>query len=142
MSLLPKNFALSETQWARRGKMLEIQEKLTPDGYEELIKRAADPSLHITEALDKNDVIGYIAYSYKPDVTVIYDYDDGGDLMLCDGLIRSVLFKTCLKGIEKVELKCSDEKCVPLERLRFVPEGVRVIEKPDSFMNGCKNCSH
>lgn len=122
--------------------MLEIQEKFSTEGYEELVKSANDPLLHITEALDKGNVIGFIAYSYSSDAAIIYDYDDGGDLMLCDGLARSVLFKTCLKGIGKVEIKCSDEKLVSLEKLKFVKRGDRVIEDPDSFMNGCANCRH
>lgn len=122
--------------------MLEIQEKFSVEGYEELAERANDPDLHITEALDKGEVIGYIAYSYRTESTVIYDYDDGGELMLCDGLVRSVLFKTCLKGIGRVEIECPEEKLLPLERLRFIPHGSRLIEDPDSFMNGCQNCKH
>ena len=80
--------------------MLEIQERFDTAGYEELL--AANPGvvkLHITEALDGGNVLGFIAYSYEGDKTVVYDYDDGGDLMLCDGLVRSVMFKSCLKAI-------------------------------------------
>ena len=46
--------------------------------------------------MDKNNVIGFIAYAYNDDAVIIYDFDDGGDLYLCDGLVRSVLFKGCL----------------------------------------------
>lgn len=90
--------------------MLEIREKFTADGYEELSESEASDSFHITEAVDKDEVIGFIAYSYKKDKTVVYDYDDGGDLMLCDGLVRSVIFKSCIKAVETMEFRLSDEK--------------------------------
>ena len=44
--------------------MLEIQERFDTAGYEELL--AANPGvvkLHITEALDGGNVLGFIAYS-------------------------------------------------------------------------------
>ena len=65
--------------------MLEIQEKFSTEGYEELVKKAGSAELHITEALDGGNVTGYIAYSYSSDKTVIYGLDDGNDLLLCDG---------------------------------------------------------
>ncbi len=122
--------------------MLEIREKLSCEGYEELEEKTKAAELHITEAFDKETVIGFVAYSYEADKTVIYDYDDGGELMLCDGLIRSVLFKSCLKGIGSVELACGGEKLESLERLRFITKGSRVIDDPDSFMNGCEHCKN
>ena len=51
--------------------------------------------------------------------------DDGGDLMLCDGLVRSVLFKSCLKGIGTAVFDIEDSS---------------KLENIDSFMNGCDNC--
>lgn len=123
--------------------MLEIQEKFSHEGYEALLERASEPEkLHITEALDKGEAIGFIAYSYECERTVVYDYSDGGDLLLCDGLVRSVLFKTCLKGIDTVEFQLSDkQKYENLVKLRFLNEGASVLENPDSFMNSCKNCN-
>lgn len=122
--------------------MLEIREKLSYEGYEELAEKAKPAELHITEAFDKETVIGFVAYSYEADKTVIYDYNDGEELMLCDGLIRSVLFKSCLKGIGTVELACGAEKLESLERLRFIGKGCRIIDDPDSFMNGCEHCKN
>ena len=124
--------------------MLEIQEKLDTKGYEELIEAHRDVvMLHITEALDRGAAIGFIAYSYEGDRTVVYDYDDGGDLMLCDGLVRSVLFKSCLKAIDKCEFKLPDDrKYEHLIKLRFLSGDSRIAENIDSFMNGCENCKH
>ena len=60
--------------------MLEIQEKFSSDGYENVIAEAGSKNLHITEAMDKNNVIGFIAYAYNDDAVIIYDFDDGLDL--------------------------------------------------------------
>ncbi|MBO5383891.1 MAG: hypothetical protein J6A30_06285 [Ruminococcus sp.] len=123
--------------------MLEIQEKFSSEGYEELISFAEGVELHITEALDKGEVTGFIAYAYENDRTVVYDYDDGGDLMLCDGLVRSVIFKSCLKGIETAEFRLMDkERYDNLRKLRFIPENSNIAENIDSFMNGCQNCKN
>ncbi|MBQ6212107.1 MAG: hypothetical protein IJJ57_04330, partial [Ruminococcus sp.] len=80
--------------------MLEIQERYDTVGYEKLSERVGKAELHITEALDRGEAIGFIAYSYGAEKTVVYDYDDGGDLMLCDGMVRSVMLKSVLKGIK------------------------------------------
>lgn len=123
--------------------MLEIREKFIADGYEELFGSAVSDSFHITEAVDKDKVIGFIAYSYETDKTIVYDYDDGGDLMLCDGLVRSVIFKSCLKAVEVVEFQLSDEKkYADLRKLKFLAENSKTAENIDSFMNGCQDCRH
>lgn len=123
--------------------MLEIQEKFSSEGYEALVSYAEDAELHITEALDKGEVIGFIAYAYEKDRTVVYDYEDDGDLMLCDGLVRSVIFKSCLKGIETAEFRLlNKEKYENLRRLRFISENSDTAENIDSFMNGCQNCKN
>ena len=124
--------------------MLEIQERFDTEGYEELVSAHKNVvKLHITEALDKGSVIGFIAYSYEGDRTVIYDYEDNGDLMLCDGLVRSVLFKSCLKAIDKAVFELPDEhKYEPLRKLRFISGESRTAENIDSFLNGCENCKH
>ena len=124
--------------------MLEIQERFDTAGYEELL--AANPGvvkLHITEALDGGNVLGFIAYSYEGDKTVVYDYDDGGDLMLCDGLVRSVMFKSCLKAIEKCEFRLPDKTGYDaLKKLRFLEGDSTVADDLDRFMNSCEHCNH
>lgn len=123
--------------------MLEIQEKFSTEGYEAVADAAKGKQLHITEALDNGTVIGFIAYSYDDDVTVVYDYDDGGELLLCDGLVRSVMFKSCLKGIQVMTFRLpAADKYKSLRRLKFIPEGSDTAENLDGFMNGCENCRH
>ena len=123
--------------------MLEIQEKFSSDGYEKLKKAAGSAELHITEALDRNDVIGFIAYSYGAEKTVVYDYDDGGDMMLCDGLVRSVMLKSVLKGIKHMLFELPDDcKYENLKKLRFISGDNRQCADLESFMNGCQNCKN
>ncbi len=123
--------------------MLEIQERFDTAGYEHIITAAGDNIPHITEAMDGGKAIGFIAYAYEADKTIVYDYDDGGDLMLCDGLVRSVMFKSVLKGIETMEFSLPEkEKFTNLVRLKFLAEGEVICEDLNSFMNGCQNCKH
>lgn len=121
--------------------MLEIQEKFSTEGYESVADASKGSMLHITEAFDKGNVIGFIAYSYEGARTIVYDYSDGGDLFLCDGLVRSVMFKSCLKGINTVTFTLSDtSKYKNLRKLRFISADSDTAENIDNFMNGCKNC--
>lgn len=121
--------------------MLEIQEKFSFDGYENLVKAVGNNNLHITEAVNGEKTIGYIAYAYETDKTLIFDYDDGGDLFLCDGLIRSVLFKSCLKGIDTAVFELIDNsKIDKLIKLNFVQNDNLSLKNLDDFMNSCKKC--
>ena len=121
--------------------MLEIQEKFSTEGYEELAERAGNAGLHITEALDGGKVTGYIAYSYGSDKTVVYGFDDGGDLLLCDGLVRSVMFKSVLKGIEHMLFEI-DGSMDNLVKLKFLRDGSRMCSDLSGFMNSCQSCKH
>lgn len=123
--------------------MLEIQERFDTAGYEHIIEAAGDNNPHITEAMDGGKAIGFIAYAYDADKTIVYDYDDGGDLMLCDGLVRSVMFKSVLKGIETMEFSLPENgKLNNLIRLKFLAEGQVVCNDLNSFMNGCQHCKN
>lgn len=121
--------------------MLEIQEKFDTAGYESVIAAAGINNVHITEALDGSRVIGFIAYAYEADRTVVYDYDDGGDLMLCDGLVRSVMLKSAMKGIEAMAFELPEKaKLENLEKLHFITADSNICQDLDSYMNGCESC--
>ena len=123
--------------------MLEIQERFDTVGYEKLAPEADHAALHITEALDRESVIGFIAYSYGTEKTVVYDYDSGGDIMLCDGLVRSVMLKSVLQGIKHMlfDLK-EDGKFADLKKLGFIRGDSRQCNDLESFMNGCQSCKN
>lgn len=121
--------------------MLEIREKNSAEGYEDLAVLAGENGLHIAESYEKGAVSGYIAYAYDEDKTVIYDYGSGGDLALCDGLVRSVLFKSILKGIDTAVFMLMDkQKYENLIKLKFITADKNIMHNLNEFMNGCKNC--
>jgi len=123
--------------------MLEIQEKFDTSGYERIIEAAGVNNVHITEALDCGRAVGFIAYAYEAERTVVYGYDDGGDLMLCDGLVRSVMFKSVLKGIETMVFELPDKGLyADLVKLKFLTHGTNVCDDLNSFMNGCASCKN
>ena len=123
--------------------MLEIQERFDNTGYEHIAAAAGINNVHITEALDGGRATGFIAYAYEAERTVVYDLDDGGDLMLCDGLVRSVMLKSAMKGIETMTFELPDtSKLAPLVKLRFLAPGSNVCENIDSFMNACEHCKN
>ncbi|MDE6670572.1 MAG: hypothetical protein K2K16_00090 [Ruminococcus sp.] len=116
--------------------MLEIRENLSRENYD-----FTGDNVHITEAFENNKVTGYIAYSYENDRTVIHGLDDGGDLLLCDGLVRSVIFKSTLKSIGTLVFDTSD--CLDnLRKLKFITGENMTVENIDRFMNGCSDCNH
>lgn len=123
--------------------MLEIQEKFGTDGYENIVSKTGGTEIHITEALDRNEVIGYITYAYTNGKTIVYGFDDGGDLMLCDGLVRSVMFKSVLKGIEHMLFEIEEEKYFEnFRKLKFLKDDSRMCSDLSSFMNSCQSCKH
>lgn len=123
--------------------MLEIQEKFDFAGYESVVAAAGVNNVHITEALDADSPIGFIAYAYEAERTIVYDYDDGGDLLLCDGLVRSVMFKSVLKGIETMVFQLPDKtRYESLVKLRFLESGSDTCENLDGFMNACEHCNN
>ncbi len=123
--------------------MLEIQEKFDSAGYESVVAAAGVNNVHITEALDADSPIGFIAYAYEAERTIVYDYDDGGDLLLCDGLVRSVMFKSVLKGIETMVFQLPDKtRYESLVKLRFLESGSDTCKNLDGFMNACEHCNN
>ena len=65
----------------------------------------------------------------------------GSDLNQCDGLVRSVLFKAELKGIERAVFRVNKpEMQKRLALLRFVKNDENVLENIASIMDSCKSC--
>ena len=61
--------------------------------------------------------------------------------MLCDGLVRSVMLKSVLKGINHMLFQIEDEsKFETLRKLRFLSGDSRQCGDLESFMNGCQSC--
>ena len=123
--------------------MLTILEQKDTARYADLLKGLDMPAgaLHVSELTEPDGVKGYILYAYEPAQVVILALDDGGDLNYCDGLVRSVLFKAELKGLERADFRITDAKMRQrIELLRFVKTDENVLEPIADIMDSCKSC--
>lgn len=123
--------------------MLKIVEQTDLTAYSALLDTIQAPGkLYLTEALEGIAVTGLIVYAYEPEQVVIYHVEDGGDLYLCDGLVRSVLFKAELKGIEQAFFALTDAGMMERMRiLHFVQNDEKVLKEIRSVMENCKKCN-
>ena len=122
--------------------MLTIIEQKDLSGYRELLDQIGNTAgLHLTEAKENGEVKGYIAYAYEPEQVVIYAVEDGGDLNECDGLVRSVLFKGLLRGLERAEFRIQDSVMMARMRtLHFVQNNENILKNISEIMDNCRNC--
>ena len=122
--------------------MLKILEQTNHEPYRAVLDTIRSESpLYLTEAMDGEQVTGYIVYAYEPDAVAVHAVDDGGDLMLCDGLVRSVLFKGLLRGLNKGVFRLQDTAMLDKMRtLRFVNNGQNTLENIAEIMDNCKSC--
>ena len=122
--------------------MLKILEQTNHEPYRALLDTiCSEYPLYLTEAMDGEQVTGYIVYAYEPDAVAVHAVDDGGDLMLCDGLVRSVLFKGLLRGLNKGVFRLQDTAMLDKMRtLRFVNNGQNTLENIAEIMDNCKSC--
>ena len=73
--------------------------------------------------------------------TYVYGFDCGGDIMLCDGLVRSVMLKSVLKGIDSMFFALPENADISaLCKLRFISEDSRLCTELESFMGHCSDC--
>ncbi len=122
--------------------MLKILEQTNHEPYRAVLDAiCSEYPLYLTEAMDGEQVTGYIVYAYEPDAVAVHAVDDGGDLMLCDGLVRSVLFKGLLRGLNKGVFRLQDTAMLDKMRtLRFVNNGQNALENIAEIMDNCKSC--
>ncbi len=125
--------------------MLRILEQKNLDSYQEIISRLPLPEftqLHLTEALDDDDAVkGWILYAYQPEQILIYALNDGNDWNYCDGLVRSVLFKAQLRGLEKAVFEISQPEIMArIAKLGFVKNNQNSLENISEVMESCKKC--
>ena len=124
--------------------MLRILEQQDDSAYKDLIAGLALPeytALHISEAIEPDGVRGYILYSYGREEVTVWALDDGGDLNFCDGLVRSVLFKAELKGLERAVFMVNNEVMQSrLKTLGFVQNDDNVLGNIADIMDSCKSC--
>ena len=120
--------------------MLEIHEKKNTDGYENIIQNIDCQYLHIVESINGDSVNGYGIYSVDENGVTIYDFDSS-DMNVTDGIIRTILFKAMLSGINECIFEIKDEnKIHNLTKLGFVMEHEQCINDISNFMISCKKC--
>ena len=120
--------------------MLQIIKKDGTDGYEKILEKlelTGNTAISISEAVDGEKVDGYGIYELRPDCITIYMISDTGDLMLADGIVRSILFLAASKGVEKAVFEKGSEK-VP-NRLGILKDGT-VLEPISDIFGGCEHC--
>ena len=122
--------------------MLQIIKKDGTEGYEKTLEElgiADNINISISEAVDGEKVDGYGIYELRPDGITIYMISDGGDLMLADGIVRSILFLSASKGVEKATFEKGSEK-IP-NRLGILKDGT-VLEPISDIFGGCEHCKN
>lgn len=115
--------------------MLEIHQREDIKGYEEMIKGIEYPI--IIEAVTGDNVDGYCIYSIADGEVFIHRLSYNDDICLCDGIIRTALFKVSFLGIDKAcfapEIKDTAKK------LHLCDEN-GVLSSIESVMSGCEGC--
>ena len=122
--------------------MLQIIKKDGTEGYEKILEEldlTGNTEISISEAVDGDKVDGYGIYELRPDCITVYMISDGGDLMLADGILRSILFLAAFKGVEKAVFEKGSEK-VP-NRLGILKDGT-VLEPISDIFGGCEGCKN
>ena len=120
--------------------MLQIIKKDGVKGYEKLLDDLGiinDPDIKISEAVDGDKVNGFGIYKITPEKIYIYSLSAGEDIMLADGILRSVLFLAALRGVERAEFLNNTEEYS--KKLGMIKEGF-VLEPISDIFGGCENC--
>ncbi|MBE6851077.1 MAG: hypothetical protein E7504_05000 [Ruminococcus sp.] len=122
--------------------MLKILEQTNHEPYRAVLDAiSTEYPLYLTEALDGEQVTGYIVYAYEPEAVAIHTVNDGGDLYLCDGLVRSVLFKGLLRGLNRAVFLLKDDGMMQnMQKLRFVKNDENTLGNIAEIMDNCKSC--
>ncbi len=122
--------------------MLEIHERQDTIGYENIISTILTENIKIVESKNGDEINGYGIYSVGENGLAIHYYDSE-DWDIIDGIIRTILFKGLLGGINRCDFCVRDlEKQEKLIKLGFIKEDAKSIEDINDFMSSCKNCKH
>ena len=122
--------------------MLEIHERQDTNGYENVVATILSENIHIVESINNGAVNGYGIYSVGDNGLAIHDYESS-EWEIIDGIIRAILFKGMLGGINRCDFQVRDvEKQNKLIKLGFIKDDLKQIEDINDFMSNCKKCKH
>ena len=96
----------------------------------------------IVESVDGDNVQGFVIFEYDENLVVIHALGCDDDLALCDGLVRTALFKGLMSGILQAKINLGDdEKSIDMcRKLRFFKNTDDIIDI-DYVLGGCKGCT-
>lgn len=122
--------------------MLEILKQDNKESYKDIIAELNIPlsAAQVSEAMDNGNVTGYGIYEFSENSILIHKIAPENDLLLFDGIARSVMFLAVLKGIERAEFGESLIKNARL--LKYINMDSTVLEPISSIFNGCEHCRH
>lgn len=127
--------------------MLEILQTKNKENY---INKIAELGLDfdtsfVVDATDEGSSLGFGIYhfgideEYNPVVQIDF-VSYNSDIMLFDGIVRSVLFLAMMKGIDKAKFNLSDTD--KLTQLGFVQNNYNCLDSITKFLSKCKSCKN
>lgn len=127
--------------------MLEILQAENKENYRNKISelKLDFNNSFVVEASDEGKTFGYGIYhfgideEYTPLVEIDY-VSDNSDILLLDGIIRSVLFLAMMRRIDKAKFNLT-QTC-ELLKLGFVQNNYNYLNSIAKFMSKCKSCKN
>jgi len=121
--------------------MLEIHEARNINDYKQITDLLPEGREYkIIESYSPDgSVTGSGVYSFEEDCVVIYDCRFGSDYDLCDGILRTILFKAMLRGTDIGRCEACDGEKNLFDVMKY-PHINYKIESIDNFLNSCKKC--
>lgn len=127
--------------------MLEILQTKNKENYRSKITELGldFDTTFVVDATDEGSSIGFGIYhfgideDYNPTVEIDF-VQDNSDVMLFDGIIRSILFLAMMKGIDKARFNISQTDT--LSKLGFVQNNYNCLDSITKFMSKCKSCKN
>lgn len=126
--------------------MLQILQTRHLENYTTLIDELglSDEAVSVVEATEGDEVIGIGVYHIDFMTSqVVIDHAQYGDILLGDGIYRSILFLAVMKGIESARFELRDkmlaDDCI---KLGFISESSNALENISDILDGCKDCQN
>ena len=122
--------------------MLQILQTRNMENYADKIAglELAEKYPNVVEAIDNDKITGIGIYHMNfEENRIVIDYAEyGNDLVLLDGIIRSILYLAMLRNIDsaRFDLPQIDD----VRKLGFVQNCGNLLEPVSDFMSKCKSC--
>lgn len=117
--------------------MLEIHENPDHSAYSAQLAKINKDNTIVVESFENGEVTGYGIYSCDTNKVIIHDFSYTDNLYLLDGIIRTMLFKANMQGIDLAEFDIIDnDKLKLLDLLKYNKK----IDSINYFFSNCKKC--